>query len=63
MTVLVDTGVLYADHDRDATRHMAAATALESVYDGTLGHPLISDYIYDEAVTLALKRSDSFEAP
>jgi hypothetical protein len=21
MTVIVDTGVLYADHDRDATRH------------------------------------------
>ena len=23
MTVLVDTGVLYADHDRDVTRHEA----------------------------------------
>lgn len=62
MTVLVDTGVLYADHDRDATRHDEAVSALESVYDGQLGQPLISDYIFDEAVTLTLKRSGSFAA-
>jgi len=61
MTVLVDTGVLYADHDRDATRHEAASTALEAVYDGEFGTPYVSDYIYDEAVTLTLRRSDSFD--
>lgn len=57
MTVLVDTGVLYADHDTDATRHDAASEALEAVYDGEFGAPYISDYIYDEAVTLALTRA------
>ncbi len=31
MTVLVDTGVLHADHDWDATRHGAAGDALEAV--------------------------------
>jgi predicted nucleic acid-binding protein len=56
MTVLVDTGVLYADHDRDAARHEAAREALEAVYDGALGAPYVSDYIYDEAVTLTLQR-------
>ena len=56
MTVIVDTGVLYADHDRDATRHESAREALGVVYDGTLGTPYVSDYIYDEAVTLTLKR-------
>jgi len=56
MTVLVDTGVLYADHDTDAGRHAAASDALEAVYDGEFGLPYISDYIYDEAVTLTLKR-------
>lgn len=60
MTVLVDTGVLYADHDRDATRHDAASGALEAVYDGEFGQPYVSDYIYDEAVTLTLKRGGSF---
>lgn len=62
MTVIVDTGVLYADHDTDATRHEPARNALESVYDGDYGLPYISDYIYDEAVTLTLKRGNSFIA-
>lgn len=56
MTVLVDTGVLYADHDEDATRHDIARSALEAVYDGAVGQPYVSDYIYDEAVTLTLAR-------
>jgi predicted nucleic acid-binding protein len=62
MTVLVDTGVLYADHDRDATRHEAASDALEAVYDGEFGHPYISDYVYDEAVTLTQRRTNSVDA-
>lgn len=62
MTVLVDTGVLYADHDADAARHEAASDALNAVYDGQLGLPYVSDYIYDEAVTLTLTRSESFGA-
>lgn len=32
MTVLVDTGVIYADHDIDASRHDVAAAALDVVY-------------------------------
>lgn len=62
MTVLVDTGVLYADHDTDATRHEVAATALDAVYDGDLGHPYISDYVFDEAVTLTRQRTGSHAA-
>ncbi len=61
MTVLIDTGVLYADHDTDAERHEAARDVLDLVYDGTFGQPYISDYIYDETVTLTLRRG-SFEA-
>lgn len=62
MTVVVDTGVLYADHDTDASRHDSASAALESVYDGEYGQPIVSDYIYDEAVTLTRNRSGSFSA-
>lgn len=62
MTVLVDTGVLYADHDTDATRHSSASAALEAVYDGEFGLPYVSDYIYDEAITLTLTRSGSVAA-
>lgn len=61
MTVVVDTGVLYAEHDTDATRHDAAVGALEAVFDGQLGQPYVSDYIYDEAVTLAQTRGSSPE--
>ena len=61
MTILVDTGVLYADHDRDAARHEDASAALDTVYDGDFGQPYVSDYIYDEAVTLTLRRSTAFE--
>jgi predicted nucleic acid-binding protein len=61
MTVIVDTGVLYADHDTNATRHEAAKEALESVYGGELGMPYVSDYIYDETMTLTRTRGDSFE--
>jgi predicted nucleic acid-binding protein len=61
MTVLVDTGVLYADHDEDASRHETASTALEAVYDGAFGQPYVSDYIYDEAVTLTLTRAEAFQ--
>jgi predicted nucleic acid-binding protein len=60
MTLLVDTGVLYADHDEDASRHGTASDALEAVYDGEFGQPYLSDYIYDEAVTLTLTRVGSF---
>ena len=60
MTVFVDIGVLYADYDQDASRHTAASTALDAVYDGEFGQPYVSDYIYDEAVTLTLKRGGAF---
>lgn len=62
MTVLVDTGVLYADHDTDATRHDVASTALDAVYDGEFGPPYISDYVFDEAITLTRTRTGSHAA-
>lgn len=62
MTVIVDTGVLYADHDEGSTRHETALAAINAVYDGTLGQPYVSDYIYDEVVTLTLKRSGVYQA-
>jgi predicted nucleic acid-binding protein len=62
MTVLVDTGVLYADHDTDATRHETAGAVLDAVYDGEFGQPYVSDYIFDEAVTLTRTRTGSHSA-
>ncbi|WP_135304231.1 type II toxin-antitoxin system VapC family toxin [Haloarcula amylovorans] len=62
MSVLLDTGVVYADHDTDASRHEPASRALEVVFDGKYGQPYVSEYVYDEAVTLTFKRSGSTEA-
>lgn len=60
MTVFVDTGVLYAHHDTDAARHDAALAALTAVNRGEYGRPFVSDYIYDEAVTLTRARAGRF---
>lgn len=62
MSVLIDTGVLYADHDTAATRHDSARKALEAVYDGRYGQPLVSKYVFDELLTLTVSRTDSVEA-
>ena len=62
MSVFVDTGVLYADHDRAASRHNAASESLHAVYQGRFGQPIVSDYVYDEAVTLTLRRTERNEA-
>lgn len=61
MTVLIDTGVLYADHDTDASRHEGASRALEAVYDGEFGSPSISDYVFDETITLTRARTGSHD--
>ena len=57
MSLVVDTGVLYAQHDSDASRHESAQTAMEAVARGAYGRPSITDHIYDETVTLTHART------
>ena len=58
MSVFVDTGVFYAHHDTDATRHDVAADALAGVLrSAEYGHVLTSDYVYDECLTLTHRRT------
>ncbi|MBX0287337.1 type II toxin-antitoxin system VapC family toxin [Halomicroarcula sp. F28] len=59
MTVVVDSGVFYAHADRGASRHDTAVAALSAILEGGYGQPYITDYIYDETVTLTLTRTDS----
>ena len=61
MTVLIDTGVFYADHDIDAARHAAAERALTAVFEGAYGQPYLTDFIFDEAVTVTLVRTGSHD--
>lgn len=57
MTVVLDSSLLWAQHDRDAPRHETATTAMEAVGSGRYGQPIVTDYIYDEVVTLARART------
>jgi predicted nucleic acid-binding protein len=62
MSVFVDTGVFYAHHDRDASRHDAGVEALNRVLrSAEYGRVLTSDYVYDEVVTLTQRRTGSVE--
>lgn len=62
MSVFVDTGVLYAHHDTDASRHEPGLAALNRVLrDAEYGRVMTSDYVYDEVVTLTQKRTGSVD--
>lgn len=63
MSVFVDTGVFYAHHDTDASRHETGMAALNAVLaSAKYGHVMTSDYVYDEVVTLTQRRTGSTDA-
>jgi len=62
VTVLLDTSVVYAHHDRNAPRHESASVAMSRALAGAFGQPIITDYVYDEAVTLIHSRTTDREA-
>jgi len=60
MSVFVDTGVFYAHHDTDASRHETAVAALNRVLQAAeYGRVITSDYVYDKVVTLTQRRTGS----
>ncbi|MDS0261659.1 PIN domain-containing protein [Haloarcula sp. S1CR25-12] len=63
MSVFVDTGVFYAHHDTDASRHAVGMDALNTVLKSPeYGYVLTSDYVYDEVVTLTHRRTGDIAA-
>ena len=63
MSVFVDTGVFYAHHDTDASRHNIGMDALNTVLTAPeYGHILTSEYVYDEVVTLTHRRTGDIAA-
>ncbi len=60
--MLVDTGVFYAHHDRDAEGHEDAKLTLTRALQGEYGEIYTTDYVYDETVTLTRARTGSYEA-
>ena len=57
MTVFLDTGVLVGYSNRRDQRHERASALLDEIRTGAYGVPFTSDYVFDEAVTLALMRT------
>ncbi|SDF03949.1 hypothetical protein SAMN04488067_101517 [Halorubrum xinjiangense] len=63
MSVFVDTGVFYAHHDTDASRHTVGTEALNTVLSSAeYGHVMTSDHVYDETVTLTQMRTGDVDA-
>ena len=57
MSVLVDTGVLVAYQNPRDERHRRARELVEEIQGGAHGTAFTSDYVFDEAVSLAMARS------
>ena len=57
MSLFVDTGVLVAFENPRDPSHAAAVHILDSAMRGVFGRLLTSDYVLDEAVTVALART------
>lgn len=57
MTVLVDTGMLVAYRNPRDGLHKRATTLVDEIQDGKHGNAFTSDYVFDEAVGLAMART------
>lgn len=59
MSLFLDTGVVVAAHNVRDVNHERALEILQEVRDGTHGTAYSSDFVLDDAVTLALVRTRS----
>lgn len=57
MSVFVDSGVFVAFHNTRDANHGRATELVREIVAGRLGSAYTSDYVFDEAVTVALVRT------
>ena len=57
MSIIIDTGIFVAFHNRRDENHERAKQLIKSAAAGEYGLSYTSDYIFDEAVTLAAIRT------
>jgi len=57
MSVFLDTGIFVAFHNTRDANHTRALELVKTLVEGGLGAAYTSDYIFDEAVTVALVRT------
>lgn len=61
MSVFIDTGVFVAFHNTRDVNHSRALELMKNIVTGKLGYAYTSDYVFDEAVTVALLRTRRLE--
>lgn len=61
MGTFVDTSIFVAARNRSDANHARAEELLRSALKGEFGRIFTSDYIVDEAITLALVRTRNFQ--
>lgn len=61
MSVLLDTGVIYAYLNKQDPRHDDALEVLRRIASGEMGSPVVSDHVVDELFTLIRRRRQSAE--
>lgn len=59
MSILLDTSALIAARNADDTNHTKTMEIMVPALNGEYGKVFVSDYIFDEAVTLAYIRTGS----
>ena len=61
MAVFVDTGIFVAARNRSDTNHTVAKQLLRRALRAEFGRVVTSDYVVDEAVTVALARTHNHQ--
>ena len=61
MSVFIDSGIFIAFHNTRDRNHNRALELIKEIAAGSLGSAYTSDYVFDEAVTVALVRTRRFE--
>ena len=62
MAILLDSGFIYAIYNKRDVNHETATLILKEIEDNKLGTAYITDYLFDETLTLTFTKSDIHNA-
>lgn len=61
ISVFIDSSILVAYANKDDQNHAESEKIIKEMFSDKYGKPVISDYIFDEVVTVCLARTKSIE--
>ncbi|MBI2583151.1 MAG: type II toxin-antitoxin system VapC family toxin [Candidatus Aenigmarchaeota archaeon] len=56
ISVLIDTNIFVSYYNKRDVEHERASKIMPEIFDGRFGKPIVSDYIFDEIITVCLAR-------